>query len=85
MLNKYIGNNEMKIKKDMRFFNSQMKNLFYSQVPRKTSPVNMYKIILTSLVGSLILILGAFLYFNYGYLVINLFYDLQIKIIELIQ
>lgn len=85
MLNRYIGNNEMKIKKDMRFFNSQMKNLFYSQVPRETSPVNMYKIILTSLVGSLILILGAFLYFNYGYLVRNLFYDLQIKIIELIQ
>ena len=75
----------MKIKKDMIFFSSQAKDLFCFKTPRETSPVNIYKIILTSLIGSLILILGAFLYFNYGYLVRNFFYDLEIKLIELIQ
>lgn len=55
------------------------KKSFSNSAPITESPVNLLKILLTSGIGSIIFIIGAFLYFNYGYIVRNFIYDFMTK------
>lgn len=55
------------------------KKSFSNSAPITTSPINLLKILLVSGLGSIIFLIGAFLYFNYGFIVRNFFYELLVK------